>query len=176
MKNKSSEVYLLLGSNKGDCYEMLKQSCEMIGRNCGKIVKKSSIYITSPWEFHDDHNFLNQVLLLQTSLSPKVLLNKIQIIELILGRVHYHDYYESRFIDIDILFYDKELIRDANLCIPHPLLHKRLFTLIPLAEISGNFMHPLLKKSISDLIKTCPDNSMIKKYTNVFSDNYSVGQ
>ncbi|MFC2100218.1 2-amino-4-hydroxy-6-hydroxymethyldihydropteridine diphosphokinase [Bacteroidota bacterium] len=170
---KYHKAYILIGSNKGDRSQMLADACMMIQNNVGNIMQQSSIYETQPWKLTEVSKFLNQAIMVSTNLSPSVLLNKLQIIELILGRVRYNDYYESRPIDLDILFYDQDIINEVNLQIPHPLLHRRLFALVPLMEIANDFIHPIQKLSIFDLIEKCEDKGMIEKIADIPSGNFN---
>ena len=105
-----SIAYLLIGGNLNDREAMLKKSVEMIEQKIGRVITASSIYETEPWGFETGNSFLNQVLKVETGLSPQQLLNEIFIIEKSLGRVRKSLHFESRVIDIDILFYDDEII------------------------------------------------------------------
>ncbi len=160
MKN---QVYLLTGGNLGDRYGLLERARKKIVEKIGKIVKESSIYETAPWGFNSEQDFLNQVLYVSTDLSPKKVLNKCFEIENELGRVRQSEQYSSRTIDIDILFYNNEIIHEQELIIPHERLHKRRFTLEPLVEIAPDLIHPVIKKSLSDILKECNDNSEVLK-------------
>ena len=150
--SRKSDIYLLLGSNQGNRLELLRKACECLQQLDIKIVKCSSVYESEPWGFEAEQNFLNQVLQVSTALSPQELLQKAQQVEEQLGRVRTaNSGYASRTIDVDILFYGSEVVSTPTLTIPHPLLHLRQFTLIPLAEIAPDFVHPILKKTIEQL-------------------------
>ncbi len=159
------EIFLLLGSNMGDRRELLTRSLEMISEKAGTILQRSAIYESEPWGFEDDTPFLNQVVEISTELSPALLLEQLLTIETRLGRIRPFDGcgcsvqegYSSRNIDIDILFYGQKLVFTEQLMIPHPRLHERKFTLVPLHEIAPGFIHPLLKKTISVLLQECRD-------------------
>jgi len=157
-------VFLLLGSNLLDRMLMLNQAQEQIQMFIGEIKIKSSIYESAPWGFEAQSSFLNQILIVETDLKPMGILERIKSIEKEMGRVKTSESYESRTIDIDILFYNEEIIAFPELIIPHPQIHKRRFTLVPLAEIAPEFIHPVFNKSINDLLINCSDDSVVKTY------------
>jgi len=160
-----SETYLLLGGNIGDTKAILNDAIKLIESSCGIVLKISSIYKSEAWGFKSEQAFLNQVILLQTILSPEVLLQTILSIEQQLGRErNMNEGYSSRLIDIDILFYDNLIINQESLTVPHPLLHKRRFTLLPLNEIAKDYMHPIFNKSVNELLLECKDNLIVKKH------------
>ncbi len=101
------------------------------------------------------------MLIVQTALEPDLLLKRLQTIEKKLDRVRKSNGYEARTIDIDILFYGNKTLKKQNLTIPHPLLHRRKFTLLPLAEVAGDFIHPVLNKSVVTLAENCSDNLQV---------------
>lgn len=157
-------TYLLLGSNLGQRQHILQVSIELIELHVGKIIGQSSLYETEPWGFKSNHLFLNQVVVVKTILSPEDLLKKSQEIEQQLGRTNKTKAgYLSRTIDIDILFYEDQIINHQHLIVPHPQLHKRRFTLSPLAEIAPEFEHPVLKKKIYELMKQCNDPQKVTR-------------
>ncbi|MCK5170064.1 MAG: 2-amino-4-hydroxy-6-hydroxymethyldihydropteridine diphosphokinase [Bacteroidales bacterium] len=158
-----NQVYLLIGGNLGDRYKLIASAKQSITKKIGKIVKESSIYETAPWGFESEQDFLNQVVHISTNLTPKDVLNKCLEIEKELGRNRESEQYSSRTMDVDILFYNDEIIQLWNLIIPHEQLHKRRFTLEPLVEIAPGLIHPVIKKSISDILKECKDNSEVRK-------------
>ncbi|MQY78743.1 MAG: 2-amino-4-hydroxy-6-hydroxymethyldihydropteridine diphosphokinase [Bacteroidetes bacterium] len=159
-----AEVYLLLGSNMGDRQRFLKEAARLLQEQAGRILERSSIYETEPWGFTSKDIFLNQVLLAETSLNPYELLKVIKAIETKLGRIGKNQRYIPRCIDIDILFYNDEVYFSDDLVIPHPRLHDRMFTLVPLNEIAPDYLHPILKKTIRELVNLCTDKLMVKKY------------
>ncbi len=150
---------LLLGSNINPRFEFLASARNLLGTECGRIIQCSSIYESEAWGFEAD-SFLNQVIVLDTILSPLDLLLKIQNIEKSLGRIRGNtdeSTYNSRTIDIDILFYDELCLNHPQLQIPHPRIATRRFVLVPLCEILPEFRHPVLNKSISQMLATCDD-------------------
>ena len=157
-----NDVYFSLGSNLGDRKIALEKAIFYIEKYIGKIIKTSSIFESEPWGIDYKEKYLNQALLCQTMLSPKSVLNEILKIEKLIGRKKREVKYESRIIDIDILFYDNQCINTKTLIVPHPLLHKRKFVLVPLNEIN-KFIHPVFKKSIKQLLDECPDKLLLEK-------------
>lgn len=158
-----NEVYLLTGGNSGDRFKLLEQAKSDISEKIGKIKNESSIYETAPWGFKAEQNFLNQVVEVSTKLTPQKVLEFCLEIENELGRERKSGHYESRTMDIDILFYNDEIINEPGLIIPHPKLHLRRFTLVPLTETEPDFVHPVLKKTLAVLLENCNDNSKVQK-------------
>lgn len=158
---KYINVFLGLGSNVGDRAANLRAAADLISKNIGKIAKKSHVYETQPWGNTSQDRFLNQVVMANTTLDPRDLLEKIAKVERELGRERRREKekWGPRTIDIDILFYGKRVIRDKGLEIPHPELHKRAFVLVPLLEIAPDLEHPILKKQIDELYMECTDES-----------------
>jgi 2-amino-4-hydroxy-6-hydroxymethyldihydropteridine diphosphokinase len=150
------KVYLGLGSNMGDRKEFLKRSIVLLSEECGEIVCESSVYETAPVGFAGDNNFLNKVILIETEHGPRELMKRLLSIERELGRVRDGSGYSSRTIDIDILLYGDEVIDEKNIKVPHPRMHERKFVLQPLHEIAPGLIHPVLNKSIKELLKFCP--------------------
>lgn len=154
-------VYLGIGSNLGDRESNLRNAVEKLGEYAGKILKVSSVYETEPWGFKSDEKFLNMVVELETSLKPSGLLGRLLMIESMMGRLREGKQYSSRIIDIDILFYGNLGCYTKALEIPHPKLHERKFVLAPLAEIVPDLVHPVLKKSITQLLSECSDKGNV---------------
>lgn len=162
---KMHNVYLLLGSNRGNKALLLEKAVERLNSISLKPVISSSLFESEPWGFNAKEWFLNMAVLIETDLSPEVLLSQILNIEKELGRVRgvLKEGYESREIDIDILLYDNLVLDSEILSIPHPRMHLRKFVLEPLMEIAPNIVHPLFDKTIKELYKICPDKSIVKK-------------
>ena len=156
-------VYIQLGSNIGERESFIAKSMEQIEENIGEIITESSIFETTPWENENQNNFLNSVIKIKTTFDAFKVLKKSQEIENNLGRVR-EEKWGKRTIDIDILFYNNEIINTTKLNIPHPLIQKRKFVLVPLSEIAPNYIHPILKKNISTLLSECKDNQKVLDY------------
>ena len=149
-------VYLLLGSNEGDRQLWLQQALGLIAANCGTIARTSAIYSTAAWGLQDQPDFYNMAVELHTALAPADLLRHIQAIEQQLGRQRTVKW-GQRTLDIDVLFYNDQVIDNDSLQVPHPFLPQRRFALAPLAQIVGNLQHPVLHKTVSELLNECPD-------------------
>jgi 2-amino-4-hydroxy-6-hydroxymethyldihydropteridine diphosphokinase len=162
-------VFLGIGTNLGKRGNNLEQAVARIGNNIGTVIKSSSIYETEPWGFQSKDKFLNLVVKVETDLSPSGLLGRILMIESLLGRTRGQKQYSSRLIDIDILLYGDLVINEESLKIPHPLLQERKFVLVPLSEIASEIIHPVLKKSIADMLVVCEDKSDVVFYSNPLS-------
>lgn len=157
------QFHILLGGNLGNRDENLVQAKKHIEQKIGSIVQESSIYETKAWGVENQPDFLNQVILVETNLLPQQVLKDNLAIEKILGRVRHQKWHE-RTIDIDILYADQLIVNEENLTIPHPFIQKRKFTLVPLAEISPNFIHPILKKTQKELNDLCHDELPVLPY------------
>ncbi|HEY5589499.1 MAG TPA: 2-amino-4-hydroxy-6-hydroxymethyldihydropteridine diphosphokinase [Paludibacter sp.] len=146
-------VYLGLGTNLGDKERNLNDAVMVLTLEVGKVLSQSSFYVSKPWGFDSENDFLNAVVLVETNLSPFDLLSKTQAIEMNMGRItKTTSSYIDRVIDIDILLYDNLIIDQPTLKIPHPLLAERDFVLIPLAEIAPDLEHPVLRIKIVELL------------------------
>lgn len=152
-----NRVFLGLGSNLGNRDERLRTALSEIKKRIGNIISVSAFYETPPWGFCSEHPFLNAAAEILTPLTPEALLQQTQFIERQLGRIQKSDgTYHDRPIDIDILFYNREIIKSDRLVIPHPLLEQRRFVLAPLAEIAPEFRHPVSNKTIRRLLDEQP--------------------
>ena len=158
------EAYLLLGGNLGDREQYLHRAISKISERCGEVIRMSSIYESQPWGFEDNNDFLNQVIVIKTGFDPHNLLKEVLRIEESMGRERVPGVMVSRNIDIDILFYGQHIVEDADLIIPHPKLQERRFTLMPLLEIAPELEHPVLKKSMRELYRECPDELRVSSY------------
>jgi len=157
------DIYLLLGSNEGDRDRNLSRAVALIALRAGQMQKASAIYETAAWGKTDQPAFLNQAICISSSLSPTDMLLLLKNIEKESGRTS-AEKWGPRVIDIDIIFYGNEIIQLPELQVPHPYLPVRLFALLPLAEIAGAFVHPVLKKTVSHLLEECPDRSKVILY------------
>jgi 2-amino-4-hydroxy-6-hydroxymethyldihydropteridine diphosphokinase len=157
------QVFLGIGGNIGNKRLNFEKVHFWIEKELGKILCQSSVYETAPWGFSANENFWNQVLLIETELRPEELLVKINRIEKAFGRKREPGKYTSREMDIDILYHEDLAVETEKLTIPHPHLAQRMFVLAPLAEIAPEFRHPVLNKTHLQLLKTCTDESKIKK-------------
>ena len=159
-----NKAFLLTGGNIGDRVANLAKAREIISVECGVILSVSSLYETAAWGKTDQPLFLNQALELQTKHNARQLMRRLLKAEKLIGRIR-KEKYDPRIIDIDILFFNAEEHNSALLKLPHPEVQNRRFALLPMAEIAPDFVHPVLKKSIAQLLKICPDKLSVKKYS-----------
>lgn len=158
-------AYLLIGGNLGDRIVNLTRAARLVEKEIGKIVRMSSIYETASWGITGQPHFLNQVLAVETKLPAQPLLHKILFIENKMGRIR-SEKNASRIIDIDILFFNDEVIEKPGITIPHPEIQNRRFALVPMDEIAPDMVHPLLKSSIKELLSTSKDKLEVKLLAN----------
>ena len=159
-----NKAYLLTGGNMGNREEHLATARELINQQCGNISKASSLYETAAWGKTDQPAFLNQALEVETILNARQLMRHILKIEKQMGRIR-KEKYGPRIIDIDILLFNTEKYNYHFLKLPHPEMQNRRFALKPLAELVPDAMHPVLNKTITELLKECPDKLPVKKYS-----------
>ncbi|HET8828102.1 MAG TPA: 2-amino-4-hydroxy-6-hydroxymethyldihydropteridine diphosphokinase [Pelobium sp.] len=157
-----NRVFLGLGGNLGERFKNIELALIAIEARLGPIYKRSSIYQTKAWGGIEQPDFLNMVVEALTPHNPEEVLDKIQKIETDLGRVRI-ERWGARVIDIDLLFYNDEIVNLSRLIIPHPLIEKRKFVLLPLAEIAKEWMHPRLKKTVGQLLNNCDDELEVLK-------------
>lgn len=149
-------LYLITGGNLGDRKNNMLVAGELIEDRIGKIIKSSKIYETQAWGNTNQPSFYNEVHIVKSKLSAEEVMNRILEIEKEMGRIRTIKN-AARIIDIDILFFNKEIINTPNLIVPHIEIPNRRFVLMPLAELSPDFIHPVLNRSIKDLLSTCKD-------------------
>ncbi|PJA09933.1 MAG: 2-amino-4-hydroxy-6-hydroxymethyldihydropteridine diphosphokinase [Flavobacteriales bacterium CG_4_10_14_0_2_um_filter_32_8] len=160
----SKQVVFSLGGNVGNVSQTFLKAINSLEKKVGKLIKSSTIYTTKAWGIENQPDFINQIVIFKTQLLPHEVLIKCLQIEKELGRKRIDgEKWQQRVIDIDILFYESEIINFNNLIIPHPYLHQRNFVLFPLAELMPEFIHPLLRKTIAELKKGCQDNLKVIK-------------
>lgn len=141
----------------------MQAAVAQIGQRIGKVSQASSLYETAPWGGIEQPAFLNQVLEVQTSQAPEEVLRLVLDIEHELGRVRY-ERWGARHLDIDLLYYGSLHMDTARLTVPHPRLHERRFTLVPLVEIAPDFVHPVLNKTNKELLEACPDTEEVSLF------------
>ena len=148
-------AYISLGANIGSRHKNIEKAIELLGESVGTVVAQSAFLETEPWGFDSANAFLNAAIAVETSLSPTDLIDKTEEIEREIGRTSKSDggAYEDRLIDIDILLYEQLVLHSERLVLPHPLMHKRAFVLIPMVEIAPNTIHPLLNKTMQEIAK-----------------------
>jgi 2-amino-4-hydroxy-6-hydroxymethyldihydropteridine diphosphokinase len=157
-----NKTYLLLGGNVGDRINNIKTAARLLQNQTGAIIKHSSIYETDAWGNTEQPDFLNQVLYIETMLSASEYMHQILFIESEMGRIRLKKN-DPRVIDIDILFFNDEVINEPpHLTIPHPEIPNRRFVLIPMNELSPDFVHPLLNKTIHYLLSVCKDMLQVR--------------
>ena len=155
-----STVYIGIGSNLGDRHKNCLRAVELLKQSGLSVTKQSSVYETEPWGLTDQPAFLNMAVELESGLAPTELLGLLKKIEKDMGRQETVKW-GPRIIDLDILLYDDITLNTDVLTIPHPLMHEREFVLVPLAELAGEFIHPVLKKKLGDLLNEKKRNRII---------------
>lgn len=155
-----SRVVLLTGSNAPQSESVLHRTAQILARRIGSLECASQIYYSEPWGFHSERMFANQALLFTTTLSPVEVLDEALGAEQEVGRDRAQEQveksltgerYASREVDVDVMFYDDEVINTPRLMVPHPLLHVREFALQPLCEVMADYRHPVLGRELKDI-------------------------
>ena len=157
----NSRIFLGLGSNLADRLRNLHEAIALL--EC-RLVKQSSVYETEPVGYLHQPWFLNMVIQIETDLTPRELLKRCQEIEKKLKRQRV-THKGPRTVDLDILFYDNVVCSDADLILPHPAISQRRFVLIPMNEIVSDFVHPVLQKTIRELLESCEDHSIVNLFS-----------
>lgn len=148
-----AEVIVLLGGNTGDPSNMLATATGLIAARAGPVLAQSRDHWTEPWGFTDDRLFLNQTIIVDTVLEPEQMMEVLLTIERELGRERSPDVrYAARPIDLDILFIGSGVIDRPGLTVPHPRVHQRTFALGPTADVAPGQIHPLMGRSVLDLL------------------------
>ena len=161
--NDLNKVHISIGSNLGNRLQYLQNAIFHLDSEVGRITTVSKVYESESWGF-EAGDFLNACIALDTHLAPQEVLSKILSIEKVLGRErNLEKGYESRSIDIDIIYYGTEVVHTDELTIPHPKLHERRFVLLPLSDIAPQFYHPIKGKDTRNLLQECKDNSKVHK-------------
>lgn len=158
------EVYLGLGSNKGERISFIEKAVSEIGNLPGtEIFTRAGIYETEPWGNIEQDDYLNTVIGINTTMNSEELLKELKRIEKHIGRME-NKKWSEREIDIDLLFYGDDIIDNDNMIVPHGHIDKRRFVLVPMNEIAPDLIHPVFKKSISQLLDSTTDNLKVFKY------------
>ena len=158
-----NKTYLLLGSNMGNSKKLLAAAAKHIRKQIGLVTRQSGLYSTAAWGNTQQPDFLNQVIIVETRLTAQQTIQTILSIEKEMGRVRTVKN-APRIIDIDILLYNKDIIDQKDLVVPHPQIQNRRFVLVPLNELSPNLKHPVFQQSIHYLLQNCQDNLNVKKF------------
>ena len=156
-------VFLQLGSNLGDRELSLQDAIVAIEERIGGVIERSKVYESTPWRVEGQENYLNQILKVETELQAHDVLSVILDVEKNLGRIRIEKWGE-RLIDIDIIFFNNEIIETPELCIPHKHMQERNFVLAPLNEIAPDFIHPKYNKTVSELFNESKDTEKVVEY------------
>jgi 2-amino-4-hydroxy-6-hydroxymethyldihydropteridine diphosphokinase len=157
-----NSAYLITGGNIGKRQDELANAAKLIEERCGSVIDKSSLFETAAWGKTDQESFLNQALVVETTLNARDLLNEILYIENLMGRDRVEKY-GPRIIDIDIIFFNHQVIREQGLEVPHPQMAHRRFVLEPLNQVIPAYIHPVFYKTVNELLHECDDTLPVKK-------------
>jgi 2-amino-4-hydroxy-6-hydroxymethyldihydropteridine diphosphokinase len=159
----TGEIYLLLGSNLLRRQANLEEALELLDKFDVLLVEHSSIYETEAWGYRDQGAFLNMAIRVHSNLPPEELLQTLELVERTIGKEKTMKW-GPRKIDMDILYYDHLVYESDTLTIPHAQIPNRRFTLVPLAELAPDFIHPVLNMTQMDLLDTCKDHATVELF------------
>lgn len=157
-----NKAYVLTGGNLGNTRGNLQKAIELIQQKAGMVIKQSAVYATAAWGIKEQPPFLNQALIVSTTLDAAHFMEVLLNIELEMGRKR-NEKYGPRMIDLDILLFNGEIHQTKQITIPHPEMANRRFALIPLAAIASEVIHPVLHITIGQMLLQCQDESDVKK-------------
>lgn len=159
-------IIIGLGSNIGDRLTNLREAVRFIDQTVGKIARCSKVWETEPWGYNSPNSFYNAVCVCHNHDRRDIfsVMDQLLQIEQIMGRMRNKtNTYEDRIIDLDLIAFDDLVLKLDNITIPHPKMHLRKFVLLPLEQIYPSWYHPVLKKTVRELISECPDNTVVQK-------------
>jgi 2-amino-4-hydroxy-6-hydroxymethyldihydropteridine diphosphokinase len=156
-----TQAAIALGSNLGDRLGIMRQAVMLLEEHCLRIKGSSDVFETPPWGVRDQPRFLNACILVETVEPPKKLLELLLNTEKELGRTRRY-MWGPREIDLDLIFYDDQVLEEEGLILPHPNMHRRAFVLLPLAQIAPDWRHPVLGKSVRELAGSVSGDSIIR--------------
>jgi 2-amino-4-hydroxy-6-hydroxymethyldihydropteridine diphosphokinase len=157
------EAVFSLGSNIGDKQEYINQAISSVDKIIGQIIARSSFYVSQPWGYQEQDDFINAAIIIETELSIPQIKESIKAIEESMDRPKVRKKWSSRTLDLDLIFYGMEIYNTQDFQVPHRFMHLRNFVLLPLNEICPEYIHPVFQKSVQTLLKNCPDESMVSK-------------
>ncbi|HEY4611651.1 MAG TPA: 2-amino-4-hydroxy-6-hydroxymethyldihydropteridine diphosphokinase [Bacteroidota bacterium] len=158
-----ARVFISLGSNLGDRLRLLQRAVDAVASAPTTTVRRlSSVYETEPVGVKNQPEFLNAVAELESALAPPEMFHRLKEVESLVGRMK-SERWGPREIDLDLLYYDSFILQMPDLTIPHPEIHRRRFVLVPLAEIAENFLDPVTRTSMKNLLNECSDASVVKQ-------------